>query len=410
MDRFDRQLRIAGWKQENLERARVAVIGDEPILTSLFILSSAALGLNRLIVIAPTTDSRIINVARKINPNTDVGFLEGYFVHPSMNCFLGDCKAIVDLTSYGLANKLSINRAFLDNIAIFRGYIKENDNCELGVFTYTKGKEWEELAQIVSLTQFPRNPKHDPVFSIILSGIVLEELTRYLMDFGVSDHLITYRRKKIGHINSRVPVLVVGAGALGNFVALGLALCGFRNVTFIDPDIIETSNLNRQVFFYNSVGENKAEVLARRLSNLFRTDAKSDNSYFDRQTDISGFDIVFDCVDNFETRIIISEKCKEKDILLISGGTGADAGQVVVYDPAYTRDTPAETLGLYGIVDERKLNRYRRQKESCVYRPEPSVIMTNQIIAGFMVDLCRQVLSGHKVRNIFYYSDSPGKI
>ncbi len=410
IDRLDRQQRIAGWKQEVLERSSVVVIGDDPLLTSLFILSASALGLNRLTAMAPGLNSRITDIARKINEKMELAFLEGYFVHPAMNCLLRGCKAIVDLTGYGIANKLSFHRSFLGDVPTFRGFITEGDIDELKVFTYMKGREWDELTRVMSPSQFPSPKSHDPVLSIILSGIVLEEVCRFLMGFGTSDEVISYGREKPGAEDFNLSICVVGAGALGNFVGLGLALSGFKNVTFMDPDVIEISNLNRQVFFYDSVGKRKAQVLAERLSEIFEINARYDISYFDMQTDISSFDIVFDCVDNFETRLVISRKCKEERKLLISGGSSASAGQVVVYDPRTSRHTPAEILGLDRIVDERKLNHYRRRRESCIYRPEPSVVMTNQVIAGFMVDLLRLVLGGYEVDNIFYDSNSPKKI
>ena len=131
---------------------------------------------------------------------------------------------------------------------------------------------------------------------------------------------------------------------------------------------------------------------------------------FDRKTDISGFDGVFDCVDNFETRIIISEKGKIARKVLISGGTSATAGQVIVYDPADGGPTPAEILGLHEIVDSRKASHDKRIRTACRYIPDPSVIMTNQIIGGLMVDAYRVVLSGTSPANIFYNSESDEKI
>ena len=120
--------------------------------------------------------------------------------------------------------------------------------------------------------------------------------------------------------------------------------------------------------------------------------------------------MVFDCVDNFETRIVLSEKCKDQGKMLISGGTSADAGQVVVYHPLKSGATPAELLGLYEIVGTRSVATPLRERASCTYQPDPSVIMTNQITAGFMVDSYRMLLDGQEARNIFYDSTSSERI
>jgi hypothetical protein len=129
-------------------------------------------------------------------------------------------------------------------------------------------------------------------------------------------------------------------------------------------------------------------------------------AYFGRDTDLSPYDVVFDCVDNFETRIVLSEECKNKGKILVSGGTSAEAGQSVLYNPQDNEVTPAELLGLYEIVSQRTVQAPLRERTSCTYQPDPSVVMTNQITAGFMVDAYRMLLDGQEARNVFYDSSS----
>jgi molybdopterin/thiamine biosynthesis adenylyltransferase len=226
----------------------------------------------------------------------------------------------------------------------------------------------------------------------------------------VSEDLIRYTRDKSNASKNQARSLVIGSGALGIFVGLGLAYLGCPHTTFMDPDIVDETNLNRQVFFYNAVGEGKAETLSRRLNRLFKMDSKGLTAYFDRKTGIAPYDIVFDCVDNFETRIVLSETCKAHGKTLISGGTSADAGQVVIYSPRKNEPTPAKLLGLYDIIGKRKGGSFRRERASCRYQPDPSVIMTNQIIAGFMVDAFRMLLNGQEPVNIFYDATSDKRI
>ena len=88
--------------------------------------------------------------------------------------------------------------------------------------------------------------------------------------------------------------------------------------------------------------------------------------------------------------------------VLISGGTGVEAGQVVIFNPAQGGPTPAELLGLYDIVGRRQVDVTERQRASCVYAPEPAVIMTNQIIGGLMVDAWRRLLAGEPAPNLFF--------
>jgi molybdopterin/thiamine biosynthesis adenylyltransferase len=129
-------------------------------------------------------------------------------------------------------------------------------------------------------------------------------------------------------------------------------------------------------------------------------------AYFGRDTDLSPYDVVFDCVDNFETRIVLSEECEHKRKILVSGGTSAEAGQAVLYNPQDNGATPAELLGLYEIVSERTAETSRPEEASCTYQPDPSVVMTNQITAGFMVDAYRMLVDGQEARSMFYDSSS----
>jgi hypothetical protein len=300
-----------------------------------------------------------------------------------------------------------IGKSSRENVPLVRGCCFEKDGEQgFKVFTYMKGREWQELESMVSPRSLPNRHYDDEVLDIMLAGIVLEETKNILMDRKTAQGVISYRRSRLTATGSEPNILVVGAGATGVFVGLGLGYSKFRHITFMDPDVADVSNLNRQVLLYDAIGLSKAETLCERVNRFFGTRAEAVVSYFEEDTDISPFDVVFDCVDNFETRILMSEKCRSQKKLLISGGTNVDAGQVVIYNPIKDHVTPAELLGLYDIVDTREVQTDRQDSASCNYRPDPSIIMTNQIIAGAMVDAFRMVLDGQTPENIFY--DSAG--
>ena len=406
-NRLDRQLRIEGWNQQALENAKVGVVGDDNLLASLYLMSASALGINNLVVIAPSLNHKLIDIAKKLNLHFTLTHLEGFYTHPVMAELFKGCQLIVDLSHYGLANKLLIEKGFREKIPIIRGFCYEKNSKQgFKVFSYLKGREWQELEHLISPSHFPNGHFDDGAMDIIVTGIVLEETKNLLMDQDVSDDLISYHRMTIKIPNSQPRVLIVGSGALGIFVGLGLAYSGFRKLTFMDPDIVELTNLNRQVLFYNAVGKSKAKTLSKKLNTLFRIESNPEVAYFDRNSDISTYDVVFDCVDNFESRIVLSEKCKEFGKVLISGGTSPNAGQVVSYNPNDDGTTPAELLGMYDIIEKRHPETYQRERAACIYQPDPSVIMTNQIAAGFMVESYKMLINGQKPKNIFYDSTS----
>jgi len=409
--RLDRQLRIPGWDQQALEEARIAVFGDDDLLASLFLLSAAALGLNNIVLIAPTWDRRLIEMAHRVNPRLRLAAVEGLYTHPILDDIFRPCTAIVDLTRYALANKLLLETGFRSGIPVIRGFCLEKDGLEgLAVFTYRRGREWEELWELVSPSNLPCDHFDDAILDLVAAGIALEETKNVVMGQRGSESLIAYKRPKVAAGAADLRVAVVGAGALGNFVGLGLAFAGLHRFTVIDPDSVDVTNLNRQVFLADGVGRSKAEVLCERLNVLLGIQADARVAYLRRNTELAGYDVIFDCVDNFETRVILSEKCRDEGKVLISGGTGPEAGQVIVFDPVRGRETPAEILGLYEIVERRAIDAFRRETASCAYQPDPSVVMTNQIIGGLMVDAYRRLLAGEETPNIFYDSRNDARI
>ena len=107
-------------------------------------------------------------------------------------------------------------------------------------------------------------------------------------------------------------VVVVGVGATGSVVASWLARAGVGHLTLIDRDIVEMSNLQRQILFGEvDISKSKAETAAACLRGVNSqvdiqsktTDLTSGNA---RQL-LANFDLIMDGTDNFETRFIIND-------------------------------------------------------------------------------------------------------
>ena len=409
-ERLDRQLRIEGWDQESLENKPILIVGDKIHNVSQYLLSASALGIKNINIISPILDKHLTEIAKKIEPSLNLNYYEGDLVSTELYKLLKEStKRDIDLvfSTYNLPKKIIINEC--DDCAILS---KVSDN--INIVKYLNGIKEKNLENILEERELIPDLNEDPISSLILSAVYLEETKKYLMNGSISNNLITYKHSKKTEINeslrNNLKILLVGAGALGNFVGMGLGYLGIKNIDIIDPDDVEYHNLNRQVLFYNAVDKNKAEALSEELNNIFGVFAKPLPDYFNEKFDTSNYDIIFDAVDNFATRIAISEAAKANNKILISGGTNVDAGQVITYIPNIIEKTPAERLNLYEIVKNRKIEQ-QSSATSCTYRPDPSVIMSNQLIAGIMVDVMRKIINKEKISPmIVYNSNAPNMI
>ncbi len=279
----------------------------------------------------------------------------------------------------------------------------------LAIFTYQRGREWRALREVLPTRQLPPAiPPMDSALDIITAGLILEEVKTILMTGQSSAAVTTYRGPRWPQPPHQPALGIIGAGALGNFVGLGLALAGYQNLTIIDPDIIEVTNLNRQILFGGAVGLGKAQTLATRLHEKYGLRARFVSDYF-QPAAIGQFDLVFDCMDNFASRIALSEACAAQGIPLVSGGADVARGQVVAFHPQLQPQTPAALLNMASAaVQENLLGPLSRA--ACIYQPNPAVVMTNQVIGGFMVEAARHLLAGQPWPPLFYDAASPQKL
>ena len=119
-------------------------------------------------------------------------------------------------------------------------------------------------------------------------------------------------------------VLVVGAGGLGAPALYYLTAAGVGRIGIVDDDVVELSNLQRQVLFTTAdIGRDKAQVAAERLSALnpdVAVEAHRLRLVADTIADlVDAYDIVVTAVDNFPTRFLINDAC------VLAGKTLCDA-------------------------------------------------------------------------------------
>ena len=124
-------------------------------------------------------------------------------------------------------------------------------------------------------------------------------------------------------------ILIVGIGGVGGYALECLVRSGFENITIVDIDIIDKSNLNRQIISLNSnLGINKTEVAKKRSLDINPKATINIINEFVLEDNISvlfknDYDYIIDACDTITTKILLIKNAYEKNIKIISClGTG----------------------------------------------------------------------------------------
>ncbi len=137
-------------------------------------------------------------------------------------------------------------------------------------------------------------------------------------------------------------VLVVGVGGVGGHAVEHIVRCGVGHVTMVDGDVVDTSNLNRQIIALNSnLSQEKVSVLAARCRDINPAgEFVAEKRFLKTSEDIAsllarGFDFVVDAIDDVPVKTELIRQLKDKKIPFISAmGAGGkiDPAQVRVAD------------------------------------------------------------------------------
>jgi adenylyltransferase/sulfurtransferase len=134
-----------------------------------------------------------------------------------------------------------------------------------------------------------------------------EELARYNRHIIIPEFGLEAQQKL-----KASKVLVIGSGGLGSPVLLYLAAAGVGTIGIVDFDVVDDSNLQRQVLFgINEIGKPKVEAAKRRLEslnphvqfNIYNTHLNSQNAL----DIIKDYDVIADGTDNFPTRYLVND-------------------------------------------------------------------------------------------------------
>jgi molybdopterin/thiamine biosynthesis adenylyltransferase len=436
--RYNRQELIKGWDQSKIQKSSVAIVGSDFLAGKVSILLTS-LGVGALDIY----DTEKINIyernlffecedneprvevmermLKKINPYVDASGVNATPNRHFLTGIIGQPDIIMELTNNAESKKACLSYGKKLGIPV----ITASANNTSGKFYFTNDYDKKYL-----LLEEYSGKKQGIIPSEMLAGIIVENFRKYVAPITKEEKPIkslgytlnlksrffepTEFSQELNDINpnpnlfSNTHATIVGAGALGNPVAAGLALLGVGRMDIIDGDYIEETNLNRQPFFYNAVGQMKAEILAKRVNKMnVEMNVKSINRFLDENFEPyfkkNKPDIIIDCVDNLSARAIINHYALEYGIPLVSGGTGPNSGQVMSYKPYRSA-----CLNCRMQVDKEMVE--ERTRHSCIRDPMPSVITSNEVISGIMlgetVSILFPEIYGDSVNGMIKYDSS----
>ncbi|MEO5845520.1 MAG: HesA/MoeB/ThiF family protein [Caldimonas sp.] len=189
-----------------------------------------------------------------------------------------------------------------------------------------------------------------------------DDLLRYSRHLLLDDIGIGGQRRLLA-----AGALIVGAGGLGSPVALFLGTAGVGQITIVDNDRVELTNLQRQIAHdLSRIGMAKAESAERAIRAVnpsVRVTALNERADAGRLLQlVAQADVVVDCSDNFATRQALNAACVAHGKPLVAGAAIGFDGQISVYDtrsatsPCYAcafppdpafQDVACATLGVF---------------------------------------------------------------
>ena len=174
-------------------------------------------------------------------------------------------------------------------------------------------------------------------------------------------------------------VIVFGVGGVGGYVVEALARSGVGKISIADNDVVNESNINRQIIaLHSTVGMQKVDVLKNRILDINpECQVFVHNQFFlpenSNDFDFSIYDYVVDAVDTVTAKLEIIKKSKESNVPVISSmGTGNKLNPMgfKVSDISKTKVCPLAR------VMRNELKKRGISKVKCVYSEENPVIQT----------------------------------
>ena len=134
------------------------------------------------------------------------------------------------------------------------------------------------------------------------------------------------------------PIVIIGCGGLGGTIIEQFVRAGFEELTIVDQDVFDETNLNRQVRSnLNTVGKSKVKITKSTMEqinpniNIMGYDLTIDEKNISKI--LNGNKILVDAVDNVYTRVLISREAKQQGMVFVHSAVEKTMGQLSVFEP-----------------------------------------------------------------------------
>ncbi len=460
-DTYDRQRRIDGWVQEKLGSARVIVLGTSQ-LSNCISAGCAALGIGHVRIVgsgqasgdrsldsaadgfllfeAGKGESKVKALAKlvkKINVKIDVSSVDTILGRDAASNF-GSPTTVIDATNNYTSKFYSYEWCREHNVP-FISVMSSPTKCSVRIFGRREtsnlaatlearirsiiASKWAHVKDADIMPGVYDGMLQGNATSGIAAGLAIGELRNLLMPLAedgrptqaIDYDLLSGKRNVLcaesQAVNSRFydkTILIIGAGAIGNYTSLWSCLTGAR-VIIADGDRFTSTNLNRQILGYDAIHQKKASALANKLSQITGRDVgfvvgRINEDFVRWLRDISP-DLIIAGVDSVRARISINNLVlmSELAIPIIDASAGVRGGETYVIYPGKTKCIRYQRWGpwtdLSGIINEEKKAEKERDefnlaaREGCAYSADPSVIMPNLVVGGLAVAEAAHVLT-----------------
>lgn len=429
LDRFNRQIKIPNWgdrEQKKIFDKKILIIGDS-ILGEMALAGLASFGARNLFYqdyqekahrksyFSHVNDSgtrleKIVRTVARINPYARIYGYKAPFTKLFFRLENFTPEIIIDTT-----NNLGSKEMILDYLEsnkktkLISG-ISNSNACAVSFYDPFIGNYEDILNPKIEIERYLQGG----FTSNIAAGLIIEEFRKSIFNLDKDDKnsrdTIYYNQNSHERNSPRndfrlkdffrnYKIFLAGCGGTGTYAGLSLAQEGFKNISFVDMDIVEDTNLNRQILFYEDIEERKSSSLSKKLKDAFKINPRV---FYGKLDDTCGelleknkYDLILGCFDNTNARVFLNNHAIKQRIPYIDGSTTYKSGEVRIYIPEKTAC----------IRCKKGLNIEEEVKDNSCDNSLPSVISPNMIIGSAMVGEVINYFSGN-FKNIFLNYDT----